>query len=339
METQTANLAPGEPSGRAPLRVLLANPRGFCAGVVRAIDIVERAIDRYDAPVYVRHEIVHNRHVVDGLRAKGAIFVEDLKDVPAGAPTVFSAHGVSRAVEQEARRRGLPVLDATCPLVTKVHVQGRRYAKAGRTLVLIGHANHAEVEGTMGQVDAPIHLVSTVEDVAALRIADDTPVAYITQTTLSVDDTRNVIAALEARFADLEGPDTSEICYATQNRQAAVRDLAQACDLLIVVGAANSSNSNRLREIGAEMGVASHLVADGTAVDPAWLDGVATVGLTAGASAPDALVEDVIAALQRHRAVTVEQRAGVKETMVFSLPPELRPESARARDDFSVAAS
>ncbi|WP_254602716.1 4-hydroxy-3-methylbut-2-enyl diphosphate reductase [Sphingomonas bacterium] len=316
--------------GLPPLRVLLASPRGFCAGVVRAIDIVERALELYGAPVYVRHEIVHNKHVVETLRGKGAIFVEDLSEIPEGATTVFSAHGVARAIQSEARQRGLPVLDATCPLVTKVHVQGRRYAKSGRALVLIGHAGHAEVVGTRGQIDAPMHLVSTIDDVAALPIEAATPVAYITQTTLSVDDTRGIIAALQARFADLAGPDVSEICYATQNRQSAARDLARQSDVLIVVGAKNSSNSSRLREIGEELGVPSYLVDDGSGVDPAWLDGAATVGLTAGASAPDELVDSVVAVLGRARVVTVTQLAGIEENVSFSLPPELRREPARA---------
>ena len=314
---------------RTTLKVVLANPRGFCAGVVRAIDIVEQAIERHGAPVYVRHEIVHNRHVVDALRAKGAVFVDHLADIPEGALTIFSAHGVARSVEDEARVRDLPVIDATCPLVTKVHVQGRRYAKAGRTLVLIGHQGHAEVDGTMGQVPAPIHLVQSVEDVAALPLADDTPIAYVTQTTLSVDDTRGIIAALKARFGDVQGPDVSEICYATQNRQSAVRELAQVCDLLIVVGSATSSNSNRLREIGVEMGVPSYLVDDGDGIDPAWLDDVETVGVTAGASAPDSLVDHVIAALRRLRPVEVSQLSGVEETLQFSLPPELRHREPR----------
>ena len=309
-----------------PLLVLLASPRGFCAGVVRAIDIVDRALDRYGAPVYVRHEIVHNRHVVDKLRRKGAVFVEDLAEIPAGAPTVFSAHGVARAVEVAAMARGLPVLDATCPLVTKVHVQGRRYAKAGRTLVLIGHAGHAEVVGTIGQIDSPIHLVSSIDEVAALPLDPATPVAYITQTTLSVDDTKGLIAALESRFGDLVGPDVSEICYATQNRQTAARDLARASDMLIVVGARNSSNSSRLREIGDEMGVPSYLVDDGNGVDPAWLEGVTTVGITAGASAPDELVDSVIAVLRQLRPVELTQLNGVEENITFSLPVELRRE-------------
>ena len=312
------------------LRVILAKPRGFCAGVVRAIEIVERALEREQAPVYVRHEIVHNRHVVEKLRRKGAIFVEELSEIPAGALTIFSAHGVARSVEEEAKARQLPVIDATCPLVTKVHVEGRRYAKSGRTLVLIGHKGHAEVEGTLGQVDASIRLVSTAEDVAALPLSTDEPIAYITQTTLSVDDTRGVIAALNARFSDVVGPDISDICYATQNRQTAVRDLCRVSDVLIVVGAANSSNSCRLREIGDEMGVPSYLVDDGNGVDPAWLGGVAAVGITAGASAPDELVDDVIAALGRLRRVVVSQLDGTEETLEFGLPAELRHDRHRA---------
>lgn len=308
--------------------VILAKPRGFCAGVVRAIEIVERAIDLYGAPVYVRHEIVHNRHVVNKLQRKGAVFVDELDEIPDGARTVFSAHGVSRAIEDEAARRGLPVLDATCPLVTKVHIQGRRYAGQGRTIILIGHAGHAEVEGTIGQVGVPVHLVSTEADVAALPIADDAPLAYITQTTLSVDDTRGVIAALEARFTDLVGPDVTEICYATQNRQTAVRDLCRVVDVLLVVGAENSSNSNRLREIGVDEGLPSYLVADGSAIDPIWFEGVAAVGLTAGASAPDELVDSVIAALRALGPVRVSQLDGIEESVEFSLPSELRRASS-----------
>ncbi len=306
------------------MQVILAKPRGFCAGVVRAIEIVERAIDLYGAPIYVRHEIVHNRHVVDKLRRKGAVFVEELAEVPQGAMTIFSAHGVARSVEEEAARRGLPVLDATCPLVTKVHLQGRRYANTGRSLVLIGHDGHAEVIGTLGQIDAPIHLVSTEEDVARLDIADDTPLAYITQTTLSVDDTRSIIAALAARFTDLVGPDISDICYATQNRQTAVRDLCRVVDLLLVVGSENSSNSSRLRDLGVDEGLPSYLVADGEALDPAWFDGIEVIGLTAGASAPDELVDSVIAALRTMGPVQVSQLDGVEEALEFSLPSELR---------------
>lgn len=312
------------------MQVILANPRGFCAGVVRAIEIVERAIDRYGAPVYVRHEIVHNRHVVDTLRAKGAVFVEELSDVPDGAMTVFSAHGVARTVEEEARARNLPVFDATCPLVTKVHLQGRRYAKAGRTLVMIGHEGHAEVVGTRGQVDAPVLLVSTEADVAALDLPDDAPVAYITQTTLSVDDTKGVIAALARRFVNLVGPDVSEICYATQNRQSAVRDLCKVADLLLVVGSENSSNSSRLRDLGADEGLPSYLVADGNAIDPAWFEGISRVGLTAGASAPDELVDSVIDALRKLGPVEVTQLDGVEESLEFGLPRELRGAPAKA---------
>jgi 4-hydroxy-3-methylbut-2-enyl diphosphate reductase len=314
------------------LRVILANPRGFCAGVVRAIEIVERAIDRFGAPIYVRHEIVHNKHVVDTLRRKGAVFVEELSEVPAGAMTVFSAHGVARTVEEEAAVRGLPVLDATCPLVTKVHMQGRRYAKSGRTLVLIGHEGHAEVVGTVGQVDAPVHLVSSAAAVADLDLPDDAEIAYITQTTLSVDDTRSIIAALKARFRNLIGPDVSEICYATQNRQTAVRDLCGVVDLLLVVGAENSSNSSRLRDLGMDEGLPSYLVADGSAIDPVWFVGVKTIGLTAGASAPDELVDDVIAALRRLGPVEVSQLDGIEETLEFALPRELRgPKTTASR--------
>ncbi len=314
--------------------MLLASPRGFCAGVIRAIEIVERALELYGAPIYVRHEIVHNPHVVDKLTRKGAIFVEELSEIPPGARTVFSAHGVPQSVEEEARARELPVLDATCPLVTKVHLHGRRYAKAGRTVVLIGHAGHAEVIGTMGQIDAPVHLVSTAEDVAQLDISADQPIAYVTQTTLSVDDTIDVIAALNLRFDDVIGPDVANICYATQNRQTAVRDLAQASDLLLVVGARNSSNSNRLAEIGLECGIPSFLVNDGSEVDLAWITDVGTVGITAGASAPDELVESVIARLSEFCNVTVSQLAGIEENVSFSLPAQLRikaPAFAAAR--------
>jgi 4-hydroxy-3-methylbut-2-en-1-yl diphosphate reductase len=305
------------------LKIVLAQPRGFCAGVVRAIDIVERALARYGAPIYVRHEIVHNGHVVRDLTAKGVRFVEDLSEVPDGAVTIFSAHGVSRTVAEDARRRGLPTLDATCPLVAKVHAQTRRYAAQGRTLVLIGHAGHPEVEGTLGQVDGDVHLVQTEADVETLPLPQDAPIAYVTQTTLSVDDTRSIIAALERRFSDVVGPETRDICYATQNRQAAVRDLARVADVILVVGSKNSSNSNRLREIGEESGVPSHLVSDDGEVDPAWIQGVEAVGLTAGASAPEVLVEDVIAALARIRPVAVSILPGLEETISFRLPTEL----------------
>jgi len=313
------------------VKVLLAQPRGFCAGVIRAIDIVDQALDRVGAPVYVRHEIVHNRHVVDTLKAKGAVFVEELNEVPTGAVTIFSAHGVSRAVQADAEERGLPVIDATCPLVSKVHLQGRRYVQAGRTLVLIGHAGHPEVEGTLGQIDGEVHLVGTPEEVESLPLALDAPIAYITQTTLSVDDTRAIIAALSARFSDVTGPDTADICYATQNRQSAVRELCSHADVLLVVGSPNSSNSNRLREIGEEMGKPSYLIADGTQLNPAWLEGAQTIGLTAGASAPEELVQSVIAAIEKIAPTTVETLDGLEENVQFRLPPALERLPQRAR--------
>jgi 4-hydroxy-3-methylbut-2-enyl diphosphate reductase len=307
------------------MRVILAQPRGFCAGVVRAIDIVERALEKYGQPVYVRHEIVHNKHVVDTLKGKGARFVEELDEIPDGAVTVFSAHGVPQAIVQEAAGRQLPVLDATCPLVSKVHAQGKRYASKGRTLVLIGHAGHPEVEGTMGQVGAPVHLVSSEADVQALDLADDLPIAYVTQTTLSIDDTKTVIAALKRRFRNIIGPETSDICYATQNRQSAVRDLCRVAEVILVVGAKNSSNSNRLREIGLEEGVPSYLITDGGELDPAWVEGKSTIGLTAGASAPEELVRNVIEALRRlDDDVEVSEMQGVEEKIEFRLPAELR---------------
>ena len=316
------------------MRVLLAQPRGFCAGVVRAIDIVNRSLEKFGAPVYVRHEIVHNRHVVETLERKGAVFVESLDEIPDGAVTIFSAHGVAQSIIDEAKARGLPVLDATCPLVTKVHIQGKRYVARGRTLILIGHAGHPEVEGTIGQVGGSVHLVSTVEDVTRLAIPDDAPVAYVTQTTLSVDDTRGVIAALHSRFSNLQGPDVADICYATQHRQSGVRQLCDVVDLLLVVGSKNSSNSNRLREIGVEKGIPSYLIADGKELDRAWLAGVKTVGLTAGASAPEELVFDVIETLRRHGPVEVEQMDGVRETIEFRLPKKLRePEGAALAAD------
>jgi len=305
------------------MKVILAQPRGYCAGVVRAIEIVERALEKFGAPVYVRHEIVHNRHVVDSLRTKGARFVEELSEVPPGAVTIFSAHGVARAVEMDAQHRGLSVLDATCPLVSKVHMQGQRYVDQGRTVILIGHAGHPEVEGTMGQLTAPVHLIQNIQDVQALDIPRDASVAYITQTTLSVDDTKAMIAALRERFTNLVGPETRDICYATQNRQAAVRELARLVDMIIVVGARNSSNSNRLREIGEEVGVPSYLVADGSEVMPQWLEGKRAIGLTAGASAPDVLVDDVVAALRRCGPIEISTLPGIEEKIQFRLPSPL----------------
>uniref|UniRef100_UPI00165AC385 4-hydroxy-3-methylbut-2-enyl diphosphate reductase n=1 Tax=Siccirubricoccus phaeus TaxID=2595053 RepID=UPI00165AC385 len=313
------------------MRIILAQPRGFCAGVVRAVEIVERALEKYGAPVFVRHEIVHNKRVVQTLEAKGARFVNELDEVPPGAVTVFSAHGVARAVEQEAALRGLPVLDATCPLVSKVHAEGRRYLAQGRTVILIGHAGHPEVEGTLGQIPGEVHLVGSAEAVARLPIPPDRPVAFVTQTTLSVDDTRAVIEALKARFTDIVGPDTRDICYATQNRQSAVRALARQVELLLVVGSANSSNSNRLAEIGAEEGVPCHLIPDAAAIRPEWLEGVATIGLTAGASAPETLVQEVIAALGRLGPVEVSTLPGIIEDVQFKLPVALlTPEASAA---------
>ena len=305
------------------IRVVLAQPRGFCAGVERAIEIVERALKKYGPPIYVRHEIVHNRHVVEDLRTRGAIFVDELDEVPPGARTVFSAHGVARKVQEDARARDLPVIDATCPLVAKVHNEGRRYAAGGREIVLIGHAGHAEVAGTIGQIDGKVHLVQTAADVATLSVADPEKLAYITQTTLSVDDTRGIIAALKARFPAITGPDVRDICYATQNRQQAVRDLAQAVDMILVVGSRNSSNSNRLREIGAELGKPAYLIDDAEALQADWLTGVHTVGLTAGASAPETLVQGVIEGLRRFDEVEVSLMAGVAEDVRFRFPAEL----------------
>jgi 4-hydroxy-3-methylbut-2-enyl diphosphate reductase len=310
------------------MRILLAEPRGFCAGVVRAIEIVERALAIHGPPVYVRHEIVHNRHVVEDLRAKGAVFVSELDQVPPGALTIFSAHGVARAVERAAADRALDVLDATCPLVTKVHVEGRRYAKEGRAVILIGHDGHPEVEGTLGQIDGEVHLVADAADVAALPIAPDRPVAYVTQTTLSVDDTSAVIAAIKARFANVVGPGTRDICYATQNRQTAVRDLARECEVVLVVGAANSSNSNRLRELAEECGARAWLIADAGALTAAMVRGAATVGVTAGASAPERLVEDVVRALRALGAARVEALPGIVEDISFRLPTRLQPAAA-----------
>jgi 4-hydroxy-3-methylbut-2-enyl diphosphate reductase len=305
------------------MKVILAQPRGFCAGVVRAIEIVERALQKYGPPVYVRHEIVHNKHVVESLKAKGARFVEELSEVPPNSVTIFSAHGVARSVEDEAAKRDLPVLNATCPLVTKVHNQGKRYVGQGRKLILIGHAGHPEVEGTMGQISAPVILVQNEADVARLDLPPDTPVAYVTQTTLSVDDTQGIINALQLRFKDIVGPETRDICYATQNRQSAVRELSKLVDIILVVGATNSSNSNRLREIGSEEGVPSYLIADGSELDPAWLAGAKTVGITAGASAPEVLVDDVIKSLRRLGPVDVTVLPGREEKIEFRLPAEL----------------
>ena len=305
------------------MKVILAQPRGFCAGVVRAIEIVERALEKYGPPIYVRHEIVHNGYVVESLKAKGAHFVERLDEIPQGARTIFSAHGVARSVEEEAVALGLPILDATCPLVAKVHNQGERYVQQGRAIVLIGHAGHPEVEGTVGRIPARVHLVQSEADVAKLDLAPNTPIAYVSQTTLSVDDTKCIIAALKSRFTDIIGPETKDICYATQNRQSAVRELSKLVDVMLVVGAKNSSNSNRLREIGAESNIPAFLIADRTELDFDWLREVKTIGLTAGASAPEILVEDVIDALCSLGPVELTTLPGVKEDIEFKLPAEL----------------
>ncbi|MGA9764058.1 MAG: 4-hydroxy-3-methylbut-2-enyl diphosphate reductase [Rhodomicrobium sp.] len=304
-------------------RVVLAQPRGFCAGVVRAISIVERALEKYEAPVFVRHEIVHNKHVVEDLKAKGARFVDEIDEIRPGAVTIFSAHGVSKSVQSAAESRNLPVIDATCPLVTKVHLQGKKYLAQGRIIILVGHAGHPEVEGTMGQIPGPVHLVQTEEDVKSLPLADHTPVAYVTQTTLSIDDTRGIIEAIKRRFKDVVGPETNDICYATQNRQTAVRELTKIADVILVVGAKNSSNSNRLREIGEEAGVPSYLLADGSELDAAWVKGAGVIGLTAGASAPEAMVQDVIESLRALGPIEVTNLPGVQENVEFRLPVEL----------------
>ncbi|HTU53284.1 MAG TPA: 4-hydroxy-3-methylbut-2-enyl diphosphate reductase, partial [Acetobacteraceae bacterium] len=282
-----------------------------------------RALRKFGPPIYVRHEIVHNRSVVEDLRQRGAIFVDELAEVPPGGRTIFSAHGVARRVEEAAAERELPVIDATCPLVAKVHNQGRRYASQGREVVLIGHAGHAEVEGTIGQVPGKVHLVQTVADVAKLEVTDPTKLAYVTQTTLSVDDTRGIIAALEARFPGIVGPDVRDICYATQNRQQAVRDLGRRVDLILVVGSRNSSNSNRLREIGAELGKPSYLIDDAADLDPAWFEGVGSVGVTAGASAPEMLVQGVLDGLREFDEIEVTTLDGVAEDVRFRFPAEV----------------
>jgi 4-hydroxy-3-methylbut-2-enyl diphosphate reductase len=306
-----------------PLKILLANPRGFCAGVVRAIDIVERALTLGKNPVYVRHEIVHNKHVVETLKGRGAVFVDETDQIPEGALAIFSAHGVSKEVEREATARKLDVIDATCPLVHKVHNEGRRYAERGFDVVLIGHAGHPEVEGTRGQISGRLHVVGTLADIAALNVEDPSKVAFITQTTLSVDDTRDLIAALRARYPAIIGPDTRDICYATQNRQRAVKEMTRDAGLVLVIGSANSSNSNRLRELAEADGVPSYLIDGPQSLDPAWLDGVACVGLTAGASAPETLVEATLAALARWRTISVEILAGREENVVFKTPERL----------------
>jgi 4-hydroxy-3-methylbut-2-enyl diphosphate reductase len=305
------------------MQAFLAQPRGFCAGVERAIRIVEGALKLYGAPIYVRHEIVHNRRVVDELRAQGAIFVDELTDIPSGSVTIFSAHGVSAEVEKEAMLRGLSIIDATCPLVEKVHKEAQKFSRSGRKIILIGHRGHPEVAGTSGRVEGGVILVSSVEEVASLVLEESDSFAYVTQTTLSIDDTRDIISALHRRFRNIIGPDLRDICYATQNRQNAVRVLAQQCDLVLVVGDNTSSNSNRLRDIGIDMCVPTHLIDDATCIDPAWLKGVAIVGITAGASAPEKLVQEVVVHLRQMTTVKVHTLGGVVERVEFKLPPEL----------------
>jgi 4-hydroxy-3-methylbut-2-enyl diphosphate reductase len=306
------------------MRVVLAEVRGFCAGVQRAIDIVEIALQKFGSPIYVRHEIVHNRHVVDRLRAKGVIFVEELSEVPAGSLAIFSAHGVSPTVKHEAKDRGLDVIDATCPLVLRVHNDGGYYASQGREVILIGHAGHPEVEGTLGWLKGKGRLISTVEDVATLEVADPDKLAYVTQTTLSVDDTKEIIRALTNRFPTIVGPDTKEICYATQNRQTAVAELAELVELVLVIGAKNSSNSNRLREIPEAKGIPTYLLEEAAELKPEWLKGVKSVGITAGASAPEDLVQDLIEVLRRDYGMTeLATLPGVTEDLHFKLPLQL----------------
>lgn len=309
------------------MKLRLANPRGFCAGVDRAIDIVERALDRFGAPIHVRHEVVHNKYVVEGLRRRGAVFVEEVDEVPAGATLIFSAHGVSRAVREAAEQRGLRVFDATCPLVTKVHIEVAAHAREGRDCILIGHRGHPEVEGTMGQYQSHtgrIHLVENEADARALMVAQPDNLAYVTQTTLSVDDTARIVAALRERFPAITGPRKDDICYATQNRQDAVKQLALECQLVLVVGSPNSSNSNRLRELAERCGARAQLIDSAAEIEPGWLEAIANVGVTAGASAPEQLVHEVVARLAELGVVAVAEDQGIREDIRFSLPVGLR---------------
>ena len=306
------------------MQVILAQPRGFCAGVERAIQIVETALERFGPPIYVKHEIVHNKRVVDELSAKGVLFVEDIAEIPVGAITVFSAHGVSKKVENDAANRNLQPFDATCPLVTKVHKEGIRYSKKGYEIILIGHENHPEVEGTLGQIPGTTHLIGQVEDVAKLKVRDPDKLAYVTQTTLSVDDTRDIISALRLRFPNIAGPDVKDICYATQNRQSAVRALASQVDLMLVMGAKNSSNSNRLCDVSADYGVTAHLLENASDFNPDWIEGIDAIGITAGASAPEQLVQELIEEIKEHCAVEVSTMKGISESVKFNLPVSLR---------------
>jgi 4-hydroxy-3-methylbut-2-enyl diphosphate reductase len=305
------------------LKIILAQPRGFCAGVERAIEIVEKALQIYGPPVYVRHEIVHNKRVVNNLSSKGAIFVKELDQIPEGAVTVFSAHGVAQRVEDTAKFRNLPVLDATCPLVAKVHKEGQRYSKDGFEVILIGHEGHPEVEGTMGRISGPVYLVSNTNDVKKLKVKNPDKLSYVSQTTLSVDDTRDIIKALQDRFPNIIGPDVKDICYATQNRQSAVRDLVKNVDLVLVVGARNSSNSNRLKDIGSESGVNTYLIETADDMLTDWFSNVESVGITSGASTPDELVKEVIDKISTFREIEIEKQKGKEENVVFKLPKEL----------------
>jgi 4-hydroxy-3-methylbut-2-en-1-yl diphosphate reductase len=318
------------------MKVILAQPRGFCAGVERAISIVEMALEKFGPPIYVRHEIVHNPHVVRRLADKGVMFVEETDEVPEGAVIIFSAHGVAQEIEQHAKGRGLQVIDATCPLVSKVHTEGQRYAKQEREIILIGHEGHPEIEGTLGRIPGKVHLISTVEDVAKLKIKNPDMLAYITQTTLSVDDTKAVIDALKARFPNIIGPATKDICYATQNRQVAVRELSKHVDVVLVIGAHNSSNSNRLRERAEEVGVKSYLIEDASHLDEAWVKGKKVVGISAGASAPEDLISELIGRLRKIEPVEeVSVLPGVEENVHFRLPMSLMKAGARADSEMS----
>ncbi|MBL8506571.1 MAG: 4-hydroxy-3-methylbut-2-enyl diphosphate reductase [Methylobacillus glycogenes] len=303
--------------------IVLANPRGFCAGVDRAIIIVEQALEKFGAPIYVRHEVVHNKFVVDDLKRKGAIFVEELEDVPAGNTVIFSAHGVSKDVRAEAESRGLRVFDATCPLVTKVHIEVEKMRAAGKEIIMIGHKGHPEVEGTMGQSKGGMYLVESPDDVATLQVADPAQLAYVTQTTLSIDDAASIVTALKNRFPDITPPRSDSICYATQNRQDAVKIMARDCDLVIVVGSPNSSNSNRLREVAQNQGIESYMVDNASYLDPAWVVGKKRIGVSAGASAPEVLVQEVIAKLHELGAADVQELSGVVENVVFKIPRNL----------------
>ena len=330
MDKKKSNLEEGMTAQKKNklLKIILAQPRGFCAGVERAIEIVEKALKIYGPPVYVRHEIVHNKRVVNNLRSKGAIFVQELNQIPEGAVTVFSAHGVAKKVEDTANVRNLPVLDATCPLVAKVHKEGQRYSRDGFEVILIGHEGHPEVEGTMGRISGPVYLVSNSNDVKKLKVKNPDKLSYVSQTTLSVDDTRDVISALQERFPQIIGPDVKDICYATQNTQSAVRDLVKSVDLVLVVGARNSSNSNRLKDIGSESGVNTYLIETADDMSFDWFRNVDSVGITSGASTPDELVKEVIDKISTFSEIKIEKQLGIEENVVFKLPKELGEETS-----------